>query len=1490
MPKHEKQKFDFMKSFVQLCILICLCLLFNISESIGTTFYSSKLDTLNLPDSIFQFTNDCGAEAQICLGEGIDPFFLKVEVDGQEYFGNIGYCQEDTLFSYTLFTLFGGGNAGPYFLDSWSVNGQIYSGPFADVNELVALMNTNDQLGNWQYNPTTLLITGGVSGADYSLMTVTVLSLGGAKGFIGLNFGIQFSGASISLPVGKHEIILTDNLTNESDTSFIHLTCITPEIIEVDIPLVVTDTICFDLSQLTGPVASIENLCPDASGINVFFQIVNGVCLEYTGIGVGVDTFCAKICDIHGICDTAKYIVNVFDKPSITTKIINIYELQDTVVCLDLTGVVGNPISIVNYCSDSSNDDAELIIGASTFCITLTGLTEGSDTACIQVCTDFGSCDTTIFIINVKPLPQKDTVFINVSAGKSIVYCLDLSEIDFNVTSFVNYCPDASGINAIITIDTLSGCLTIAGIQPNTQDTACYVFCNDQLGICDTTIVIITIGAGNPPKIVDLTIEVGELTQYCIDTIGIPGMPVAIFNNCPFGSDGNADIVIDQSTFCVFALGLVPGVDSACIILCTDAGFCDTTIIKITVVENKLPQTITLNVYKGDTLSYCVNQNTLCSPIFSIDNACPGIINDNIVASINDSTLCIDFAGIEIGQDSLCLSLCCTSAICDTIIFIVNVLQKPNSDIVDITVEVGDSTTYCLDIANLCSPIIDIENLCPGSIPDNSSIEFDPNTLCINITGLSVGIDSLCLGINCGGVTDTLIIKINVINPQTNQTILVTVEKGDTLVYCFDQLTVCSPVLFLEDLCPGAIVDNSSISLDSNLCATIIGLVAGGQDSLCLAFCCANGCDTVTLIINVVEKPNPPTIVNLTIEVTDTIQYCIDISDLTTGVASIENICPTLNNGFTISSLDTTSLCFTFIGAVPNGQDIFCMVVCDSTGFCDTTVIFVNVLPKIITPEIVVLTVFEGDTISYCIDTTDLGGNIISIENICEGASGENAIVTIDSTTNCLNITGLLAFGTDTACIVICSSNGFCDTTTLIIHVVKDAYPDTLYFNVEQGNSLVYCFEPDSIGGNITSIVNICPNISGNNAAYFYTIQDSCITIVGILAGGTDTACFVICNDMGYCDTVTMITSVFKVTDQIIYDTLLINFTDSTCISIAGLDPNTITVTNECLGSSGTEVNFTINEITLCILYDGLALGNDTACIKISDASGNTINTTIIVTVVPPSPDVYIDTIGAGNTEIFCLDPSELAGNIVSVINFCPDDSNGNISIVINNTTGCITITGLVPGTDTLCLQYCDDLGVCDTTYAFITVPLPQIILIAIDDFDSTTVNTPVIINVLPNDIQPGGATVSVLPVSQGGVGPINGIVTLNNNGTFTYTPNNGFCGVDSFSYVLCLGTLCDTAIVTINVKCPDGLVIYNGFSPNGDGQNETFTIDGIQNYPNNNLKIYNRWGNLVYDKDKYNNDWGGTWVSDLVPDGTYFYLLDLGNGEVFKGYLQIFR
>jgi gliding motility-associated-like protein len=119
--------------------------------------------------------------------------------------------------------------------------------------------------------------------------------------------------------------------------------------------------------------------------------------------------------------------------------------------------------------------------------------------------------------------------------------------------------------------------------------------------------------------------------------------------------------------------------------------------------------------------------------------------------------------------------------------------------------------------------------------------------------------------------------------------------------------------------------------------------------------------------------------------------------------------------------------------------------------------------------------------------------------------------------------------------------------------------------------------------------------------------------------------------------------------------------------------------------------------------------------------------------------------------------------------------------------------------------------------------------------------------------------------------------------------------GPDEAFIVICddLG-FCDTTILNITVtNVSTELEIMTGFSPNEDGVNDIFKIRNIQRYPENDIVIFNRWGKTVYKAKGYNNEWGGVYRSKNLPDGTYFYILNVevdGEKKEYKGYVEMKR
>ena len=109
--------------------------------------------------------------------------------------------------------------------------------------------------------------------------------------------------------------------------------------------------------------------------------------------------------------------------------------------------------------------------------------------------------------------------------------------------------------------------------------------------------------------------------------------------------------------------------------------------------------------------------------------------------------------------------------------------------------------------------------------------------------------------------------------------------------------------------------------------------------------------------------------------------------------------------------------------------------------------------------------------------------------------------------------------------------------------------------------------------------------------------------------------------------------------------------------------------------------------------------------------------------------------------------------------------------------------------------------------------------------------------------------------------------------------------------------TFIDTVTVSIVIS-PDCLKIPELVTPDSDGHNDSWEIEGLENYPNASVQLFNRWGNLIYEVSPYSQPWKGETNKGLsidggdgrVPFGTYFYLIRLNDSEnnEYKGYIEL--
>jgi gliding motility-associated-like protein len=341
-------------------------------------------------------------------------------------------------------------------------------------------------------------------------------------------------------------------------------------------------------------------------------------------------------------------------------------------------------------------------------------------------------------------------------------------------------------------------------------------------------------------------------------------------------------------------------------------------------------------------------------------------------------------------------------------------------------------------------------------------------------------------------------------------------------------------------------------------------------------------------------------------------------------------------------------------------------------------------------------------------------------------------------------------------------------------------------------------------------------------------------------------------------------------------------------------------------------------------------IGLTTITLMVTDANGNSsyCETEVMIygnrppTVMDDSArtienvPVVIDIIENDYDEKTSIDISSLAVSI--------KPRYGTVSV--NPVNGDVTYTPNrnFSGVDVLQYSICDD-GIpcepeCGTAFVYIVVEPVNDKPEAVDDYYVAGCYS-IVGNVLDNDSDPDGTDnlyINTTPL----VAPNHGELIIDPDGLINYFPNEGFIGIDSFQYVICdngIPSLCDSAWVYIEVDCSEEtrdpldceLFIPEGFSPNQDGIHDFFRIMCIHNYPDAKLMIFNRNGDLLWQKenygnydvwgDQYNAWWWGTSVlskfdvgrqmingEPKLKVGNYIYVLDLGNGGIKNGTVMI--
>ncbi|PKV49898.1 gliding motility-associated-like protein [Aquimarina sp. MAR_2010_214] len=344
----------------------------------------------------------------------------------------------------------------------------------------------------------------------------------------------------------------------------------------------------------------------------------------------------------------------------------------------------------------------------------------------------------------------------------------------------------------------------------------------------------------------------------------------------------------------------------------------------------------------------------------------------------------------------------------------------------------------------------------------------------------------------------------------------------------------------------------------------------------------------------------------------------------------------------------------------------------------------------------------------------------------------------------------------------------------------------------------------------------------------------------------------------------------------------------------------------------------TTGTVTFTVLDDALVEGTETATLTISNPSTGIVlgTTTTQDVVITDNDSAPIPTV---NLSVSTDTGTEAAGTVITVtatssiavvgaqtidiaatgVGITASDfalSNTTITIPDGMTTSTVTFTivddALVEGTETATLTISNP----STGITLGTTTAQDVVIEDNDDL--------VICTIKAGEDQ---------EITQGQEIQLNAIAS--DNGTYVWTPSTGLTNANIANPVASPNqTTTYTVLFTSDQGCieEDTVTIYveaqpedqtrYGFSPDGDGINEYWEIYNIENYPDNKVLIYNRWGDIVFEVEGYNNtsrvfrgianrkrSLGG----DKLPEGTYFFNIKIEGSHNLKkqtGFLVLKR
>jgi len=735
-----------------------------------------------------------------------------------------------------------------------------------------------------------------------------------------------------------------------------------------------------------------------------------------------------------------------------------------------------------------------------------------------------------------------------------------------------------------------------------------------------------------------------------------------------------------------------------------------------------------------------------------------------------------------------------------------------------------------------------------------------------------------------------------------------------------------------------------------------------GQDTLRVAVCdqtVMSLCDTVIVVVNVLSVNDPPSITESGLPI-DTVRFstmedtslqaCLTAFDPDGDIVSLVLAESVSDNGeYDVAPIG--DMCFSFTPSKDfSGEEVGKLTVCDnqSPALCDDVVVIIDVIQENDPPVIIdqafdpvdslFFTTKEDFSLGICIDLVDPDFGPWEIVS----ATSKSGVGIVN-----LSIVNPLCYtfiptpdinGTDISIIVVCDSGNpaLCDTIVVVTEITPVNDPpsitegglpvDTVRFSTIEDIPIEACLAALDPDGDAVNLV-LAESVSGNGAYNVVPAGDLCFSFTPNKDfSGEEVGKLTVCDNQSpaLCDSVVVIIDIIQENDppvilnqtfdpvDSLFFTTKEDFSLGICIDLVDPDFGPWKITSATSESGVATIDLSIaNPLCYTFIPTPDINGTDILEIVVCDSGNPALcDSIIVVTEITPvnDPPIIMDndeTIMLNTEEDnvlnFCLTVTDADNDPLSGNDILSDSDNGVYTVDSGNAL-CYSFSPNENffGQEIVSISVCDNgtPNLCDVASIIIEIVPVNDAPIVTDDEITVLRNRSFTGNLLENDSDIEGHTLSVnLPLE---ASPLHGELVIDEAGNFTYTPDQTYFGEDSFSYVVCDNgqpSLCSTGSVFITVEDID-LFVYQGFSPNGDGINDFWQIDGIDLFENNLVRLYDRYNNTVFEIFGYNNldnVWQGESNRGVskkdLPDGTYYYIINLGDGDsLISGFVVLKR